>query len=209
MNMSIKGDYNAWSANYDTNHNKTRDIEAVALRNILGQRRFKKALEAGCGTGKNTVWLMHQCEQLLAVDFSAGMLSVARGKVRGGNVTFQQADLLERWPFEPNQFDLVVFSLVLEHIENLNHVFAEASRVLSPGGMVYVGELHPFKQYTGAKARFGSDADTRELTCYTHHISSFYTAATDAGLVLSAIEEHFDAEAGKPPRLLTLLFGKN
>lgn len=206
--MSVKDDYNTWSATYDTGSNQTRDLEACALREILGPRRFNHVLEAGCGTGKNTVWLMHQCERLTAVDFSAGMLSVARDKVRERHVHFQQADLLERWPFQQEKFDLVIFSLVLEHIQDLHSVFYEASRVLAIGGMVYLGELHPFRQYAGAKARFKTEGDPRVLKCYTHHVSSFYNAARDAGLTLSGMREYFDAEPGKPPRLLTMLFTK-
>lgn len=83
---------------------------------------------------------MHHCERLTAVDFSAGMLSVARDKAGERNVNFQQANLPERWPFQQEQFDLVVFSLVLEHIQDLYGVFYEGSRVLAVAGIiVYLG----------------------------------------------------------------------
>ena len=206
--MGIRDDYDSWSGQYDSDHNKTRDLEGAALRKTLGHRRFGNTLEAGCGTGKNTGWLAQQCDHVVAADFSAGMLAVARKKSSAANVTFRETDLLNRWPFPEGEFDLIVFSLVLEHIQDLEPAFAEASRVLKPGGSVYVGELHPFKQYAGAKARFEVEGDVRLLTCYTHHVSSFYNAAFHAGLSLSGLAEHFDDESDEPPRLLTMLFEK-
>lgn len=206
--MSIKEDYDTWAFTYDADQNLTHDMEGHALRKVLGLRRFMKVFEAGCGTGKNTAWLSQRSDNVVAADFSSRMLAVARTKVTSDNVVFRELDLLDSWPFPEKQFDLIVFSLVLEHVKDLNPIFSEASKVLIPGGIVYVGELHPYKQYTGAKARFENEANARVLTCYTHHISSFYEAAQAAGLTLTGMAEHFDDEIGKPPRLLTLLFEK-
>ena len=56
--MNIREAYNHWSAQYDTNMNPTRDLEGVALREMLADLSFKQVLEIGCGTGKNTAWLL-------------------------------------------------------------------------------------------------------------------------------------------------------
>jgi Methylase involved in ubiquinone/menaquinone biosynthesis len=205
--MSIKEDYNAWAATYDANRNKTRDLEAQALRNVL-QSRFQRALEAGCGTGKNTSWLAAQCDEVVAVDFSANMLSVAKNRTNRDNVNFRELDLLAPWPFSEGEFDLVVCSLVLEHIEDLDDVFQKVSHVLKSGGIFYIGELHPFKQYSGSKARFGSAEDERILTCHKHHVSSFFNAAARAGLSYERLDEHFHEDDKDLPRVLTLLFRK-
>lgn len=205
--MSIKEDYNAWASTYDTNLNKTRDLEAQALRNVL-QSRFQRALEAGCGTGKNTSWLAAQCDEVVAVDFSANMLSVAKSRTNCDNVNFRELDLLAPWPFSESEFNLVVCSLVLEHIEDLDGVFSKVSHVLKSGGIFYIGELHPFKQYSGSKARFGSPEDERILTCHTHHVSSFFNAAAQAGLSYERLDEHFHEDDQGLPRVLTLLFRK-
>jgi ubiquinone/menaquinone biosynthesis C-methylase UbiE len=50
--MNIKEAYNHWAKQYDTNLNKTRDLEAVALRESLANISFQTCLEIGCGTGK-------------------------------------------------------------------------------------------------------------------------------------------------------------
>lgn len=206
--MSIEKAYNEWSAQYDINQNKTRDAEANALRKTLQPLSLDKVLEIGCGTGKNTVWLAQHCKHVTAVDFSEGMLQKAKEKVKYSNVSFVQADLLQPWAFEKDGYGLVVFSLVLEHIEHLEPVFEKAQAVLRPGGYIYVGELHPFKQYSGSKARYEKEGSNEVVQCYTHHISQFTKAAAGAGLQLAHLDEFFDDEAAPMPRILTLLFQK-
>jgi SAM-dependent methyltransferase len=202
--------YNAWSGTYDTVVNKTRDLEGAALRRILSGIRFQSVLEIGCGTGKNTNWLAEQAVQVIGADFSADMLARAKEKALNPNITFRQMDVREPWPFEAGQFDLITCSLVLEHIEDLGFVFEQASAVLRPGGYFYFGELHPFKQYLGSKARFDTGEGVFELTCHVHHVSDYMDAALKHQFTCTGLQEWFDTpeEGGSagPPRILTMLF---
>jgi len=52
--MNVKEAYKQWAKQYDTDQNKTRDLEALSLRETLKEINFKNGLEIGCGTGKNT-----------------------------------------------------------------------------------------------------------------------------------------------------------
>jgi 2-polyprenyl-3-methyl-5-hydroxy-6-metoxy-1,4-benzoquinol methylase len=137
------------------------------------------------------------------------MLAKARAKVGSAKVRFVQADILQPWTFREGSYDLVTFSLVLEHVEHLEPMLKEASASLPPGGHVYIGELHPFKQYAGTKARFETEQGTHVVTCYDHHISEFLQAAGANDLELVRLGEHFDAdELTTPPRILSLLLRK-
>lgn len=207
--MDTREAYNQWAVQYDTNQNKTRDLEARSLRETLAGFSFENGLEIGCGTGKNTEWLVDLCAQLSSVDFSEEMLARAREKVTAANVRFAQADITQPWTFTDGTYDLVTFSLVLEHIEQLEPVFADVARVLCPGGHVYVGELHPAKQYAGSKARFDTEEGRRVVACYTHHLTDFIQAAARHGLQPVLINEYFDGDdRTQIPRILTLLFKK-
>lgn len=198
--------YDGWSSQYDTNHNRTRDMEALVLRSTLGPLNFARVLEIGCGTGKNTQWLVDRAAHITAVDLSEGMLAVASDKITSPQVRFVQADILQPWTFAEGNYDLVTFSLVLEHIEHLAPILTAAAALLAPGGHVYIGELHPFKQYSGTKARFTTEHGTQVVTCFDHHISDFLQAATSAGLKLVSLREHFDEDdRSTPPRILSLL----
>lgn len=207
--MNVKEAYNTWAQQYDTNENKTRDLEATALRTVLSEKHFQNCLEIGCGTGKNTEWLITKAEQVTAVDLSEEMLAKAKQKISSDNVNFIQADITQPWYFGDQKFDLVTFSLVLEHIENLNTIFEKISDVLEPQGQIYIGELHPFKQYSGTKARFEADSGLTVVTCYNHNLSDFTDAAKHCGFAIVDVAEYFDNnDKGTIPRILSLLFKK-
>jgi ubiquinone/menaquinone biosynthesis C-methylase UbiE len=208
MSTNIQSAYNSWAAQYDINENKTRDLEGVALQQTLAGVKFKTILEIGCGTGKNTAWLMQKSEKVTAVDFSEQMLSKARSKIISRRVNFVQHDISTPWFFTEDKFDLVTFSLVLEHISELDHVFRQATLKLNPGGYVYIGELHPFKQYSGSKARFETAEGLQVVECYNHHISDFIQIANKYGLRVLELFEYFDEENGLP-RILVILFSND
>ena len=208
--MHAQQAYNSWASQYDTNENKTRDVEAQALRETLSSIRFTNCLEIGCGTGKNTEWLLQRAEQLTAVDLSEEMLSKAKQKINSEKVRFIQFDINNEWSFASQTYDLISFSLVLEHIRNLDHIFKEAYKKLKEGGFVYIGELHPFKQYTGSKARFETEQGVQIVQCYDHHLSDFIHAAKNYGLKVFDVEEYFDNnDRTSLPRILVLVLQKN
>ena len=207
--MNINNAYNAWAAQYDTNDNKTRDLEALALKKLLSGKAYKHCLEVGCGTGKNTQWLLTICDQITAIDFSQGMLAIAKNKINSAKVNFSEVDITKDWTFAKATYDLVTFSLMLEHIQDLHAVFQKLSKVTATGSHVYIGELHPFKQYAGSKARFETDNGTEVLTCFNHHVTDFIQAAIASGFHLLQLEEQFDeGDRSQLPRILNLLFEK-
>ena len=199
--------YNTWAEQYDDNENRTRDLEALALRKILSTISFNQVLEIGCGTGKNSAWLVTKADHILGVDFSKEMLEKAKGKISGTQIEFQLADIRKDWDFTKKSFDLISFSLVLEHIRDLDFIFQQVKQKIKSGGYVYVGELHPFKQYQGSLARFETEKGRVELECFTHNISEFVNTARKHGLKLIRLDEWFDEdELTKVPRILTILF---
>ena len=207
--MDVKKAYNIWADQYDTNSNKTRDLEAISLRNTLADIEFGSCLEIGCGTGKNTEYLLTKAKQVTAVDLSDKMLAKAMQKINADNVQFIQADITNDWTFVTKKYDLVTFSLVLEHIENLDEIFKKILNVINSNGYVYVGELHPFKQYMGTKARFDTEAGQQILTCFNHNISDFTLSAKQNSFEIVDIAEYFDGKDKKNiPRIISLLLRK-
>ena len=207
--MDIANAYNSWSAQYDTNDNKTRDLEALSLQKILQGKSFKHCLEIGCGTGKNTVWLLTICDQITAIDLSNGMLDIAKNKIQSDKVNFIEGDITKDWTFAKDTYDLVTFSLMLEHIEDLDAVFQKLAKLSNTGTRVYIGELHPFKQYAGSKARFETESGIEVVTCFNHHVTDFIQAANASGFQLLQLDEQFDdADRSQIPRILNLLFEK-
>jgi malonyl-CoA O-methyltransferase len=88
-------------------------MDAAVLSAIVPELAGLRVVEAGCGTGKNTGWLAERCLWLAALDFSAGMMAVARRKVQAGHVGWARCDVYRPWPLEGESADLVMFYIVL------------------------------------------------------------------------------------------------
>jgi len=199
--------YDRWAAQYDTDANDTRDLNAEVLRKQAFIEEGDFVLELGCGTGLNTEWLATQAGPIVATDVSDEMLARARERLDPEVVTLRMLDVTEPWPFEAGRFDAVVATLVLEHVENLAPVFREARRVVRDGGTFYLAELHPYRQYGGTQAHFEDEAtgETVVIDAFTHPVSEFVNAGIEAGFAVREIGE-WRAEGDQHPRLLTIRF---
>ena len=207
--MSIENAYNIWAHQYDTNVNRTRDLDKRCTIETLNNLVFKNVLELGSGTGKNTEWLLNKAERIIGLDFSQEMLNKAKEKISDKRVTFKKADLTKDWKVENNFADLITSSLTLEHIKNLDHIFFQANQKLKKNGLFFISELHPFKQYLGSKAQYETENGTKELEVYVHHISEYIDDAKNNGFQLIELKEWFDKNSKNGiPRLISLLFKK-
>lgn len=210
--MSIADTYSSWAAAYDSDRNLTRDLDAEVTRRLIGVHRRPVVVEAGCGTGKNTRFFAEIADEVHALDFSEGMLSIARSRVTAPHVRFEQADLSAAWPVAPGRAHLVSFNLVLEHFEMLAPVLSRSVAALTPDGTLFISELHPFKQYQGSQPRFVNPSGQEvRLPSFTHHVSDFLSAASENGLVLSRLDEWWHAEdpTDGGPRLITFVFRRH
>ena len=203
----IKDDYNAWAYQYDNNINSTRDLDKTVTKESLSNIDFFKVLELGCGSGKNTEWLITKADILVGLDFSKNMLDLARNKITSKKVTFINADLNEKWPVNNNSFDLITINLTLEHIEILDHIFNSMFMKLTKGGKCFVCELHPKKQLAGSKARFEENGAEIILDVFQHSELDYVQSAEKAGLNLLTKKYWYDNE-NDLPRLISFLFEK-
>lgn len=101
-------------------------------------------LEAGCGTGAQTVALARRSPgaRITAVDVSAASLAAARARIAAAGiegVAFHQGDL-HALPFAPESFDHLFLCFVLEHLPDPARALAALRPLLRPGGTVTVIE---------------------------------------------------------------------
>jgi hypothetical protein len=91
----------------------------------------------------------------------------------------------------------------------MNHIFYQASLKLKEDGLFFISELHPFKQYSGSKARYETENGTEELEVYIHHISEYIENAKTNGMELVELKEWFDEGVeNEIPRLISFVFKK-
>ncbi|MFJ7770153.1 class I SAM-dependent methyltransferase [Streptomyces sp. NPDC097107] len=113
-----------------------RVLDAVASA-LAPMGPFGAGLDLCCGTGAGVDVLARVCrERVTGVDFSAGMLEVARGRVvrEGPALSWVRADA-RALPFGP-EFDLVVSFGAFGHFlpRELPGLFVQVRSVLRPGG---------------------------------------------------------------------------
>jgi len=104
---------------------------------VLGERTFRRALEAGASIGVFTEMLADRCDELLAVDVSERAVAAARQRLSGrGNVRIERRTLPEQMPDGP--FDLIVASEVLYYFprEEMLTVLRGFERELAAGGIL-------------------------------------------------------------------------
>jgi ubiquinone/menaquinone biosynthesis C-methylase UbiE len=209
---NIADAYDRWAATYDSGRNPTRDLDADVVRRAGPDVTGLDVLEIGCGTGKNTAWLAGQARSVIALDFSPGMLARARQQMRSDNVRFIQHDVTATWPVGGESVDVVIGNLILEHVRDLDPIFAEAARVLRRGGQLFVCELHPDRQRLGGQARFIDSATGAEVrvAAYEHTVAEFTGAGIAAGLTVRQVGAFVEPSAAHDavPRLLSVLFAK-
>ena len=203
----IKDDYNTWAHQYDKNINTTRDLDKTVTKNSLSKIDFFKVLELGCGSGKNTEWLITKAERLVGLDFSKNMLDLARKKIKNDKATFINTDINKNWPVNDNSFDLAIINLTLEHIEILEHIFSSLFMKLTQGGKCFICELHPKKQLAGSMAQFEEDGTEVVLDVFQHSEQDYIQNAEKAGFDLLTKEDWYDNEKAIP-RLISFLFEK-
>jgi ubiquinone/menaquinone biosynthesis C-methylase UbiE len=188
---TIRTGYDRWAAVYDRDANPLVALEEPRVREALGDATGLAVLDLGCGTGRHALWLAAAGASVTGVDFSPGMLEEARRKPGAEAVRFLAHDLHEPLPLPPGSFDRVVSGLVLEHLRELDSFFAEALRMLRPGGRAVFSAMHPAMFLKGTQARF-TDPKTGEKVqpgSFPHSIGDFVMAAVRAGFVLEAVEE--------------------
>lgn len=187
----VQGGYDRWAAVYDHDGNALVALEEPVVRTAVGDPRGLAVLDLGCGTGRHALWLAAAGATVTAVDFSEGMLAEARAKPGADAVRFVAHDLHTALPFPDAVFDLVVSGLVLEHLRELDGFFAEARRVLKPGGRAVVSAMHPAMFLRGAMARFTDPATGVKVQpgSVPHSVAALVMAAVRAGFRLLAVDE--------------------
>jgi len=212
--LEISAAYNEWAETYDTVENRTRDLAAAVLRKVDLNLVGRDVVEVGCGTGRNTQWLAQPAAgptsiaSIVGLDFSAEMLERARVRVNDSRVRFVQHDVRAPWPLADHSAEVVIAMLILEHVEHLEPVFAEAARVLRRGGELFICELHPERQLLGGKARFtNATGENTFVAAFLHLTDDYVRAGTATGFEVVKLDEWRDEDApADPPRILSVHF---
>jgi SAM-dependent methyltransferase len=156
------------------------------MLSLLPRRRYKRALDLGCGLGTLTRRLGEHADQVLGIDVShVAIAQATRETAPGSNLQFQQGDALKLSCEMENGFDLVVIADTLYYLsplsdEVLQNACERVVQVLVPGGILllvnhYTLNLDPGSRWSPKiHSVFRSAADFKTIHESRH---AFYLAS--------------------------------
>lgn len=107
----------------------------------IGKVAPGKALDLGCGEGRNAIWLAELGWEVTAIDFSEVAIDKARqiADRRGVNVNWIRDDV-STWQCQPGGFDLVAVLFLHTRTGERNNWLTRATEAVGPGGIfIYIG----------------------------------------------------------------------
>lgn len=117
------------------------NLEMPTTLKLLENVKNKKILDLGCGPGFYTKILNENGAKIKGIDISEESIKIAQKE--NPSIELKVGDITKKLPFKNSEFDIVLSSLVLDHIENWNPVFKEVNRVLKKGGMFIFSTYNP------------------------------------------------------------------
>ena len=181
--------YERWAATYEDTVEDAMDV-ALLERLRVDWEAAGRAADLGCGTGRTGQWLASRgVGEIDGVDLSPAMLAAARA--RGVYASLREGEVGDTG-LDSGAYGLVTCCLVDEHLADLRPLYAEAARLLGPGGDFVLVGLHPhFIVAAGMPTHF-DDAESGEavaIETHVHLLSEHVAAARAAGLVLAELRE--------------------
>ena len=111
---------------------------SVAFHVILCKRHMFPLFQGACGTGMITKYVAPRCKELIATDFSTGMLKQAKKNCKDfQNVKLRKANIMEL-KCKDEAFDKVIAGNVIHLLDEPYEALAELYRVCKKGGQIII-----------------------------------------------------------------------
>ena len=154
--MKPRKAYDLWSTDYDDQaHNLVLALDEKLFNRFIDSIALtgKVILDIGCGTGRHWKKLLAKTPgRLVGYDVSKGMLRMLQLKFPGAETHLLKNHRLYATP--DMSCDLIVSTLTIAHIPNLELALNEWNRILKPGGDIIITDFHPSTLATGGKRMF-------------------------------------------------------
>ena len=153
------GDVSAMFDQVAKNYDRTNDLLSLyqsrlwrrAVRKAVSPKAGQRILDVAAGTGTSSRALLVPGGEVVAADFSKGMIE--QGQKKHPDLTFVFADAM-KLPFQVAEFDVVTISFGLRNVENYQTALTEFHRVLKPGGRLVVCEFSKVRGPVGLLYKF-------------------------------------------------------
>ena len=117
---------------------------AISWLEALNLGRDAKILDAGCGAGRLSNYVLREGYNIFGMDYSLGMLAKANRICNTDNklaVAFLQGDV-ETLPLKDSSVDVLICLGVITYLKSEDSALRELERVLKPGGVLIISILN-------------------------------------------------------------------
>lgn len=187
--VDVRTGYEQWVATYEQTVEDAMDLALLDQLRVPSWDEVRRAADLGCGTGRTGAWLRERGAAAVdGVDLTPQMLDVARS--RGVHRRLLEADATATG-LESGSYDLVVTSLMDEHLPDLQPLYDEAWRLAAPGALFVLVVFHPhFIMATGMPTHFtDSSGEPVAITTHVHLLSEHITAGLQSGWTVAEMRE--------------------
>jgi len=133
------------AATWDDNPGRVQLMAAVGEAIVRQAKPTKQmsVLDYGCGTGLVGLFLLPHVQSVTGADNSPGMLDVLSTKIAQGSVSRMSTMLLDlqKDPVPPDRYDMIVVSMALHHIADVDKTLQALHTMLRPGGVLCIADL--------------------------------------------------------------------
>jgi ubiquinone/menaquinone biosynthesis C-methylase UbiE len=163
-----------------------RDLIQPSVERLLGLEQGERVLEIACGNGEFARRMAELGGEVLAVDFSEGMLE--RARAHGGEVEYRHADATDEEALlalgDPASFNAVVSNMAIMDMESIEPMAAASSRLLKPGGRFVFSTLHPAFNSGDVRPMVELDLEGGITEVYSVRVSSYGRPSTGKGVAV-------------------------
>jgi SAM-dependent methyltransferase len=187
--VDVRTGYAAWTPTYEDTVQDAMDIALLDELTVPAWTAARRAVDLGCGTGRTGAWLRARGVAAIdGVDLTPEMLEVARA--RGAHDRLVEGDVTATG-LDDAAYDLVIASLVDEHLPELGPLYREAWRLAAPRATFVLVAFHPhFIMASGMPTHFTTAAgEPIAIATHVHLLSDHVTAGLAAGWTLAEMRE--------------------
>ena len=122
--------------------------ERPATLSLLPKIKNMKIMELGCAGGWYTKYLLDNGADVIAIDVNKNMVEATKKRVEN-RCPVIQVDINNGFGFiKECSFDMVLASLVLHYVKNIEKAFSEINRILKLNGEIIISTHHPLMEFT-------------------------------------------------------------
>ncbi len=192
--------YDIWAESYDHQpDNLMLALDEALCTDLLRPVTVtgKVIADIGCGTGRHWKKIFdREPARLMGYDVSAGMLAILRQKYPASETYLLTGSALPELP--DASCDLILSTLTVAHIPDLEAVLREWYRVLRPGGDMIITDYHPEALAKGGQRTFREGEKVIAVRNHVYPIRQIRALTSRLGLQEQLVVEKVIDETMKP-----------